>query len=137
MQLIGRWLKVVLLTHKRFKQDLFLISMLNRYINNKYLKDKNLKLEFYKNKPFSHLVSNNFFNRKFIEEVTKELRKENFTHQESDLFSFKQTNDLSLTKNKTIKEFYNFMNSKEFKEYLYKITGIKAYSKIDASGFIY
>ena len=111
--------------------------MLNKYINNKYLKDKNLKLEFYKNKPFPHLVLNNFFNIKFIEKVAKELRKEKFIHQESDLFSFAQTKDISLTKNKIIKEFYGFINSREFKEYLYKITGIKAYNKIDASGFIY
>ena len=111
--------------------------MLKKYINNKYLNDKNLKSKFRSNKPFQHLVLDEFFNYDFISKVYLELKEENFDDKESDLFSFSQTLDLVSTKNKTLNLFYNIINSDEFKEYLFNITGIKAFGKIDASGFIY
>ncbi len=111
--------------------------MLNNYIVNKYLNTRKLNLKFIKNKPFSYLVLEGFFKDNFISDVTSELLNEKFVFQESDLFSFKQTNDLLLSKNDKIKEFYNLINSKEFKEYLFNITGIKAFGKIDSSCFIY
>ena len=112
--------------------------MLNYYINKKYLnKSDKLKKEFINNTPFKYLVLKDFFDKKIINNFVKELRKEEFVKQESDLFSFRQTNDLMLSKNNVIKEFYSFLNSKESKEYLEKITGVRTYEKIDCSGFIY
>jgi len=114
--------------------------MLNKFINKKYLQEKKinkLKDEFKDNKPFHYLVLKDFFDDYFIEQFTKELLKQEFIKQESDLFSFKQTDDLRLIKNKIIKKFYNIFNSKEFKKYLKNITKIKAYGQIDCSGFIY
>lgn len=109
-------------------------------LNSKYLTEKNIRtlgIEYQKNKPFPHLVLKNFFNRKFIDKVAEELKKEKFQYLESDLFSFSQTHDLSQTKNKILKRFYYFLNSIEFKQYLRLITGIEAFSTIDCSGFIY
>ncbi len=114
--------------------------MLNDYINENYLKEtkiKELHLEFNKNKNFPNLVLKDFFNNKVISRIEKEIRTEKFTKQESDLFSFSQTEDLLNTDNKILKKFYKFLNSKEFKEYVLKITKIKAFGKIDASAFIY
>ncbi len=105
-------------------------------INKNYLNNIK-KLEFNKNKPFHHLILKDFFKEKLIEKFSNELKKESFSKQESDLFSFSQTRDLEKTNNKILKEFYNFLNSREFKEYLFKITNVKAFGKIDCSGFIY
>ncbi len=112
--------------------------MFNLFINKKYLDNLDkLNKEFENNRPFSHLVFKDFFNKDIIERFTKELLKEEFVKQESDLFCFSQTNDLIHSKNKIIERLYNFLNSKEFKEYLFRITRIKAFDKIDCSGFIY
>ncbi len=114
--------------------------MLNKFIYKKYLQENKinkLKKKFKYNKPFHHLVLKDFFDYKFIGLFSNELLKQEFIKQESDLYSFNQTNDLKLSKNKIIKEFYNILNSLDFKKYLEKITGIKAYKKIDCSGFIY
>ncbi|MBI2148483.1 2OG-Fe(II) oxygenase [Candidatus Woesearchaeota archaeon] len=111
--------------------------MLNKYINKKYLSFESLKSKFIHAKPFSHLVLKDFFSKNFINNFLNELKKENFEHKESDLFSFMQTHDLSSSNNHIVIEFYQFLNSNEFKEYLQKITGISAFGKIDCSGFIY
>ena len=112
--------------------------MLNKYINKNHIEnEKILVKEFLKAKPFPHLIIKDFLKEDLANKLSKELKEEKFTKQESDLFSFSQSNDLEKTNNKTLKEFYNLLNSKEFKEYLEKITNIKAYLKIDCSGFIY
>ena len=114
--------------------------MLNNYINEKYLSVKSiksLKSKFIHGKTFPHLIFKDFFNERFINEVLNELKKENFEHKESDLFSFMQTNDLAFSSHNVVGEFYNLLNSKYFKQYLQKITGISAFGKIDCSGFIY
>ena len=84
--------------------------MLNNYINEKYLSVKSiksLKSKFIHGKPFPHLVFKDFFNELFINEVLNELKKENFEHKESDLFSFMQTNDLAFSSHNVVGEFYN------------------------------
>lgn len=114
--------------------------MIEKYINKKYLDDKTInKLRdlFIKDKPFPHLVLKDIFNNTFLNNVVKGLVNEEFNFKDSDLFSFYQTTDLISSNNKTVKKFYNFINSKDFKEYLFKITGVKAFGKIDSSGFIY
>jgi len=106
--------------------------MLNEWINKKYT-NAQIKL---KAKPFPHILLTNFFNEKKLIEVKKELLKETFYDKESDLFFFKETNDLKSSKNPVIKEWFSFFNSKEFKERIGKITGTKL-KKIDAAGMQY
>src|SRR3989344_7501548 len=112
--------------------------MLNKFINTNYLDNtENLRKQFKNIKPFPHLVLKDFFNREFIKKFKVELKKEIFHRLDSDLYSFSQTDDLVNSKNSVIKDFYNFLTSKEFKDYLFKITNVKAEGKIDCSGFIY
>ena len=93
---------------------------------------------FVKSKPFSHLDINNFLNEEKASEILKELLKEKFYEKESDLFKFLQTDDLNFTKNKILKELRNFLCSREFIEYIEKITGLKLKSGvIDMAGSIY
>ena len=105
-------------------------------INPKYL-TQNLKVQFMNNKPFPHLVLPEFFNSKTLTKVLAELTKEEFHIKNSDLFTLHQTSSLSHTHNPILKEFYNFLNSKEFKEFIYNNTGIKAFGEIDCYGFQY
>lgn len=111
------------------------------YINEEYLSNsriKKLNREFNSNKPFPHLILKNFFDKGKIREFAIELVKnEEFKFKESDLFSFAQTKDLVSAKDYTVKSFYDLINSDEFKEFLFEITGIKTNGKIDCSGFIY
>ena len=105
-------------------------------INPKYL-TRNLKDQFMNNKPFPHLVLPEFFDSKNLTKVLAELKKEEFHLKNSDLFTLHQTSSLSHTKNKILKDFYNFLNSKEFKEFIQKNTGTKAFGEIDCYGFQY
>ncbi len=114
--------------------------MISKYINEEYLKVKAIKElneKFNKNKPFPYLILNKFFKKEFLERVREEIKKLNFEHQESDLFSFDQSKDLELIENPILKEFYNFLNGKEFKDFLKEVTSIEAFGKIDASAFCY
>ncbi len=114
--------------------------MLQNFIHPDYLDPvrlKRLHTSFLRNKPFPYLVLPHFFQEKIIRDVASALPKEPFTKQTSDLFQFSQTNDLRLTKNTTLKTFYQFLNSKPFKIYLETLTGIAAFKRIDGAGFMY
>ncbi len=112
--------------------------MLGDYINKKYLNNVSaIHKSFSFANPFPCLVLNDFLDNKFAKLILKELMKEKFSHQECDLFSFSQCNDLALSNNFILKKFYDFFNSDEFKDFIFSITNIKCSAKIDASGFIY
>ena len=114
--------------------------MLKNLIASKYLGNKNiaaLRSRFSHSKPFPHLVLREFFSPSLIKPVANALKQEAFVYQESDLFSFSQTNDLKNMHKHPISEFYHLLNSIEFKEYLSKITNIEAFGSIDCSGFLY
>lgn len=93
-----------------------------------------LKKEFKKAKPFPHLVLKNLF--KDIEIVKEALLNEPFAEQNSDLFQFQQTDDISKSKNLILREFHKRFSSKEFLKLISEITG-KKLNSIDMSGFIY
>jgi phosphatidylinositol glycan class S len=94
-----------------------------------------LKKQFSSNKPFPHLVLGNFFSPK-IKTVAKQLLKERFYEQNSDLFQFEQTDDCRNAKQPAVKEFYKFFSSRGFIAFISQITG-KNLKSIDMSGFIY
>jgi Rps23 Pro-64 3,4-dihydroxylase Tpa1-like proline 4-hydroxylase len=116
--------------------------MLKEWISGEYLKENKLlqlKAHFLKNKPFPHLVLKNFFNTKKITPVLFALENEEYIFKNTDLFQFKQTKtDIESSNDKELKDFYSFFSSKEFGEYISKITGLKiTLGKIDMSGFVY
>ncbi len=97
---------------------------------------KTLSGNFPKAKPFSHLVLREFFSPARIKRVRDELLKQSFALKQADLFRFHQTADISGLSNETLREFYQFFNSKEFCAYISTITKTKV-TRADMSGFIY
>lgn len=113
--------------------------MLKNWINKKYLSQKyttKLRKEFKTALPFEHLALRDFFNKDKLKKLKSQLYKENFIYKECDLFNINQTNDLKSSNNQIIIEFYNFFSSKDFTEYINKITGIEIYQKIDMAGLL-
>ena len=112
-----------------------------RQINPKYLeknKVEELKKTFISNKPFAHLELDNFFTKEFCNNLLEALSKQGFYFKDSDLFKLSQTNDLSSTKNKVLKEAYKFLASKEFIQFMESLTNLKLKSgKIDLAGSLY
>ena len=111
--------------------------MFNGWINKDHLETDQLKKQFLNNKPFPHLELKNFFNKEKLLKVMESLSKEEFYIKNSDLFTFFQTYDFKSTKNKIIKEFHDFLNSSEFKNYISKITNRQLQLEIDCFGTIY
>ncbi len=107
-----------------------------KWVNPVYLKNvSGLKKQFSSNKPFPHLVLGSFFTKK-ISNTAKQLLKEKFHEQNSDLFQFQQTDDCKNAKLPAVKDFYKFFSSKEFIQFISQITNTKL-KFIDMSGFIY
>ncbi len=97
----------------------------------------NLRKEFSKSKPFRYVLIKNFLPSNFSELILKSLQKEEFKLKESDLFRFKQTDDLKFSRNKTLNSFYTMFSSKEFLGFISDITGKKLSGKIDVAGTLY
>ena len=114
--------------------------MLSDYIQRKYIDDKtlaSLRSRLMHQRPFPHLLLSDFFKEPFIRQIAKALAQQEFVYQESDLFSFSQTKDLSLLHDPDLTALYRLLNSWEFKEYVRKITDIEVLGAIDCSGFVY
>jgi len=109
---------------------------MEEWVNTKGLKSADqLQQEFNAAKPFPYLVLQNFFSDE-IGKVREALLGEQFYEQNTDLFQFKQTDDCKNATQEKLKEFHAFFGSKEFLEFISKITGINV-SSIDMSGFVY
>lgn len=114
--------------------------MLEQYLQPYYLKSSTMTIlqqTFQRGRPFPHLVLKDFFVKKMLVRIARTLRQEEFVRQESDLFSFAQTADLSQIKNDMLQEFYRFLNSREFRDYVHRLTAIAAFGTLDCSGFMY
>src|SRR3989338_5143948 len=116
-------------------------SLFLKWLSAKYLSLPDLerfKTVFLSAKPFTYLEFKNFFQPEKVIEIVKALAEEKWIPQQADLFQFKQTGDLSGTKNKVLQEFRTFLSSKEFVYYLSHITSmtLKPHS-IDISGTMY
>jgi len=95
-----------------------------------------MEIQFVKNKPYKHIIINNFLSEKRAKDLLRALKKERFEEKDSDLFQFRQTQELKYSKNKVVKEFYRFFSSKEFLDLVGKITG-KKLRKADMAGTLY
>lgn len=83
-----------------------------------------LRTTFKTAQPFAHLQIKDFLNDGEAKKLLLALKKEKFDEKDSDLFQFRQTGDLSDSKQNTIKDFAAFVNSKEFSSFITYITGI-------------
>ena len=106
--------------------------MIENWINKRYLNEvSELNQSFNRSKPYQHLIIKDLFNRNKLSLLRKEVLKEKFERQDTDLFSFSQTKELFASKNKFVKEFYVFLSSKEFIAFIKGLTGEKLGDKID------
>ena len=95
------------------------------------------KTQFKKAKPFPHIVIENILNKEKAKLLLTEIKKENFIEKESDLFQFKQTNDLYFSKNKELKKFNSSLLSWDFFSLIEKITSSKFKGTLDMSATLY
>ena len=110
------------------------------WINKKHLDPREINLLsklFLYNKPFEHLLINNFLKKEKAIQLLKALQKEKFYQKESDLFKFIQTDDVTSTKNTTLKNFRNFLCSKQFISYIDAISNCRLKTKLDLAGTLY
>ena len=114
--------------------------MLKEWINPDYLLESHIykiKSLYANARPFHNFVFLDFFNESKLINLRKAVIKEKFERIDKDLFSFSQTKELFNSKNKVIKEFYAFLSSKEFIDFIHKVTSVKLSSKIDMHSHIF
>ena len=99
-----------------------------RYIQEQHCNTDNLQIQYKNNKPFPHIVLDNFIQPDFIERVLTEFpdlslleNKKSFNTPQQIKFASEGFNDIS----SSAFELISFFNSDIFLTYLQKITGIK------------
>lgn len=107
--------------------------MLSQWINPDYL-DGTIKLI---DQPFPHAIFPDFFIEEKIITVLHALTEEKFFLKEADLFKFRQTHDFKGTGNNILKEFYDFISSKEFIDFVSSISKKNLSTHIDMFGTLY
>lgn len=108
--------------------------MLNEWINKKYLNKgaiNKMKSKFLKASPYPNFALGAFFNKHRLLRLKKEIMKEKFVGQDKDLFSFSNTKELKYSKNKIIMEFFDFLSSAKFLNFMEKLTWEKHLTHID------
>ncbi len=95
-----------------------------------------LKERFHKGQPFQHVVIENFLTNP--EQILRALEKEKFLLKDTDLFSFKQTNNLYFSKIAGVKKAVSTLSSEEFADIVGEISGLKLKpGAIDVFGALY
>jgi len=84
-----------------------------------------LNKKFLSSKPFSYLQIDNLFTDDVLQKIIGALGKEQFILKKADLFSFQQTNDLSVSKQQIIQDLRLFLSSSSFIHFLNSVTGFK------------
>lgn len=102
-------------------------------------KDLNkLSEKFKKAKPFPHALIENLLSEEDAKRLQSALKNETFIEKDSDLFHLWQTSDLESAKQLTLQEFYSFLKSREFAEFMRRLTGIAVEpSALDVAGSLY
>ncbi len=99
----------------------------NNYKDLEYIAKKNVEI-YNKNKPFPHIVFENFFSESFLEDVLKEfpdLSKFKNSEKYNSQNEVKFSNNKYSTFSKNTKKFINFLNSPKFLLFLENLTSIK------------
>ena len=115
-------------------------KVLENWINPVYLTEKKqqqMQEQFAKNKPFSHVIFEEFLLPDKALEIRKTLMTLPFAEKDADLFFFAQTEDLLQTNESLIRGFLNLLQSEELQALLMTITGKKLVPTIDAFGAVY
>ncbi len=87
--------------------------------------------------PFSHYILSQFLSQQNFKLLKKCVLKQKFKRFDSDLFSFLQSKNLLISKNKSITYFCNFLKSLEFLQMLQSLTNKKLNGVVDVSAFMY
>ena len=114
--------------------------MISRWINKKYLDNKNIKkinTEFLKAKPYQSFVLKNFLMNDKILKLRNAVMKEQFERQDKDLFSFYNTKELKFSDSQIISEFANLLSSKNFLGLMEKLTSENGLKNIDMHAHLY
>ncbi|NQV91703.1 2OG-Fe(II) oxygenase [Candidatus Woesearchaeota archaeon] len=106
---------------------------MDEWINLKYRKQTPKLIE----KPFPHLELKDFLKKNKLQELAEAVADQDFVRKDSDLFTFFQTQDLTKSGNKIIKEFIKFLESQEFRTFLQHITHLPLKKNIDLFASIY
>ena len=115
------------------------VPKLREFINPEYLepeKIRDLAIQFKAAKPYAHLEIPHFFNEDVLQKMLVELATQEFTHKESDLFSFNQTKDLESSDSKLLQEFRTFLAT-DFRVYMQALTGMTFTTEMDLAGTLY
>lgn len=98
----------------------------------------NLRKKFNRAKPFKHILLENFLEEKKAKKLRKALKEEKFEEKDSDLFHFFQTADFENIVEKELRDFYSFLKSEKFADFIKKITRIHVSSgALDVSASLY
>jgi prolyl 3-hydroxylase /prolyl 3,4-dihydroxylase len=84
---------------------------------------KQLKKRFTEAKPFPHLLVKNVLTR--YTQLLAALKKEKFLPKDTDLFSFKQTNNLAYATHRPLKDFVAFLSSPAFSAFVASLTDLR------------
>lgn len=104
--------------------------MLNNWLNKDVISNlDNLKSEFEKNEPFSHLSIENFLCEDKFNELKKECESQEFYVEDHDLYHFYRTIDYKNSKNEIILKFRNFLKSDEFRKFMETLCSMEFDSK--------
>lgn len=108
-------------------------------MNNTHKENVNeLKQEYKNAQPFPHIQISEFLGQDAFEKLVHSLSNEQFEHKENDLFSLAQTQALQNSQDETIQEFITFMNSKQLREWMKKLTDVQTTpGELDIFGAIY
>lgn len=107
-----------------------------KHVNQQDLRE--LAKSFSEAKPFKHVEITELFDSQFLQKVTNELDRLNFTYKESDLFKFYQSQSLAEGDlPKAIGELRELLYSKEFVKLMSQITGLELTGKADLHATIY
>jgi Rps23 Pro-64 3,4-dihydroxylase Tpa1-like proline 4-hydroxylase len=104
--------------------------MLNQFINKQWLNPESLNKVYKKNKPYPHIVMEDFFHNNMIEKVLKEFPdlskkpKDKIKHFNNEIEKKFASNNINVLSPSAF-ELISFLNSEYFLKYLQKLTGIK------------
>jgi Rps23 Pro-64 3,4-dihydroxylase Tpa1-like proline 4-hydroxylase len=114
--------------------------MLSPFLSKSYLDEHTIRAlhaQLSQAKPFPHLVLKSFFVRSYAEHLLQALSKATFVHQESDLYSFSQTEDFGSIQQPELHSLHRLLCSSPFQDFLLRLTGLPVGKKVDCSGFAY
>ena len=86
--------------------------------------------------PFPHVVIFSFLKEEFFRDLQKEFSQISFESKNSDLFSFKQSKDLS-SFDGLLGDFFSFLSSENFKKFVSDLFNIDLKGRVDCSAFCY